>query len=124
MQIWYRQSSYFTRFWTAFEAISEWSGIFGYEDTVINPEIQEFPGTRGYQRSIYGPFLQGNFDYEEVDPVPIHGDEDMAWFGIGPLIPPPVIPPPPPPPPVQHWGQFHMLYPAYGRLSANSLSFL
>ncbi|KAJ7870773.1 carbohydrate esterase family 1 and carbohydrate-binding module family 1 protein [Mycena olivaceomarginata] len=107
MQIWYGQSNYFTGFWTtyAFETISEWSGIFGYEDTVSNPEIQEFPGTRGYQKSIYGPFLQGNFAYEEVDPVPIHGDEVMAWFGIGPLIPPPVIPPPPLPPPVQHWGQ-------------------
>ncbi|KAJ7300692.1 carbohydrate esterase family 1 and carbohydrate-binding module family 1 protein [Mycena albidolilacea] len=85
MQIWYGESNAFTEFWTiySFESLSEWSGIFGYEATESNPEIQQFPGTRGYQKSIYGPLLQGVFAYDEVDPVPIHGDEDMAWFGIG-----------------------------------------
>ncbi|KAJ6563347.1 acetyl xylan esterase [Mycena vulgaris] len=85
--VWYGETNYYNSFW----AISEWAGIFGYDTNEY--QVQQFSG---YEKSIYGPFMQGIFDYDEVDPLPIHGDEDMAWFGIDPSLAPPVRPPPPP----------------------------
>ncbi|KAJ6559850.1 Alpha/Beta hydrolase protein [Mycena capillaripes] len=102
IQVWYGETNFFNSFLTTYglQSLEEWTGIFGYD--TFDPQVK---GYEGYQKSIYGSSVQGIFSFDEVDPVPIHGDEDMAWFGIDPSLAPPVLPPPPPPPPVQHFGQ-------------------
>ncbi|KAF7337087.1 Carbohydrate esterase family 1 and carbohydrate-binding module family 1 protein [Mycena venus] len=101
ISVWYGETNFFNAYLTSYglQSLEEWAGIFEYDTN----EYQAL-GFNGYQKQIYGPNLQTNFDYDEVDPLPVHGDEDMAWFGIDPSLAPPVLPPPPPPPPVQHFG--------------------
>ncbi|KAJ7458142.1 carbohydrate esterase family 1 and carbohydrate-binding module family 1 protein [Mycena latifolia] len=99
VQVWYSSD---TSFWTsyAFRAILEWSSILGCDTLGGSFEWLDYPT---YTKFVYT--CMQTIMANEADPVPTHGDEDMAWFGIDPSLAPPVNPPPPPLPPVQHWGQ-------------------
>ncbi|KAJ6592915.1 esterase PHB depolymerase-domain-containing protein, partial [Mycena capillaripes] len=103
VQVWYSNE---TSFWTeyAFRAVLEMSTMLGVDTLYEAPQWGNYPT---YTKLIYGASFQGLYlifsIHTSADPVPVHEDEDIAWFGIGPPVPLP--PPPPPPPPVQHWGQ-------------------
>ncbi|KAJ6618055.1 Alpha/Beta hydrolase protein, partial [Mycena sp. CBHHK59/15] len=56
IQVWYGETNYYDSFWSSYglASLSEWAGIFGYDTNEY--QVKEYPG---YQKSIYGPFLQG-----------------------------------------------------------------
>ncbi|KAJ6450368.1 carbohydrate esterase family 1 and carbohydrate-binding module family 1 protein [Mycena sanguinolenta] len=63
------------------EEIKEWAGIFGYDADAPTQVIENDP-LPGYNKSIYGPSLQGILAQGVGHTVPIQGDQDMIWFGF------------------------------------------
>ncbi|KAJ7271480.1 hypothetical protein C8J57DRAFT_1507388 [Mycena rebaudengoi] len=98
VRVWYSSE---TSFWTsyAFRAILEWSSILGCDILGGGFEWLTYPTYSKFVSPLLAKYISPVLD-DEADPVPTHGDEDMAWFGIDlSLAQPPVIHPPPPLPP-------------------------
>ncbi|KAK3106760.1 hypothetical protein LTR53_018123, partial [Teratosphaeriaceae sp. CCFEE 6253] len=72
------------------ETVKEWTGVFGYD--YQSPDSVEANSPKsGYTRDVWGvstanPLgtVQGIYAVNVGHTVPIDGDEDMKWFGLGP----------------------------------------
>lgn len=70
------------------ETVDEWTGVFGYDPE--SPEkVEANSPEAGYTRDIWGvtdenPLgtVQGIYAVDVGHTVPMHGDEDMKWFGL------------------------------------------
>ncbi|KAK4923632.1 hypothetical protein LTR49_009187 [Elasticomyces elasticus] len=72
------------------ETVKEWTGVFGYDYTSPDTIKADFPKS-GYTTDIWGvdsanPLgtVQGIYAVNVGHTVPIDGDQDMQWFGLGP----------------------------------------
>lgn len=72
------------------ESVKEWTGVFGYDYTAPD-ETQADSPSAGYTTDIWGvsdanPLgtVQGIYAVGVGHTVPIDGDQDMKWFGLGP----------------------------------------
>ncbi|KAK0890565.1 hypothetical protein LTR02_014607 [Friedmanniomyces endolithicus] len=72
------------------ETVKEWTGVLGYDWTKPQTVKANFPKS-GYTTDIWGvdsanPLgtVQGIYALNVGHTVPIDGDQDMQWFGLGP----------------------------------------
>ncbi|TKA66202.1 hypothetical protein B0A55_08629 [Friedmanniomyces simplex] len=72
------------------ETVKEWTGVLGYDWTKPQTVKANFPKS-GYTTDIWGadsanPLgkVQGIYAINVGHTVPIDGDQDMQWFGLGP----------------------------------------
>lgn len=72
------------------ETVKEWTGVFGFDYTQPDKVEADFPSS-GYTTDIWGvteanPLgtVQGIYAINVGHTVPIDGDQDMQWFGLGP----------------------------------------
>jgi acetylxylan esterase len=72
------------------ETVKEWTGVFGFDYTQPDKVEADFP-LSGYTTDIWGvttanPLgtVQGIYALNVGHTVPIDGDQDMQWFGLGP----------------------------------------
>nr|QBA31203.1 acetyl esterase precursor [Evansstolkia leycettana] len=64
-----------------YETCKQWAGVFGYNYDSPQQTINNDPEAN-YQTTIWGPNLQGIFATGVGHTVPIHGTQDMEWFGF------------------------------------------
>ena len=72
------------------ETVKEWTGVFGFDYTQPDKVEADFPMS-GYTTDIWGvtganPLgtVQGIYAINVGHTVPIDGNQDMQWFGLGP----------------------------------------
>lgn len=64
-----------------YEECKQWAGVFGYDYN--NPQqVEQNTPEANYQTTIWGPNLQGIYATGVGHTVPIHGQQDMEWFGF------------------------------------------
>ncbi|EAL85420.1 hypothetical protein KXX16_005429 [Aspergillus fumigatus] len=64
-----------------YETCKQWAGVFGYNYNSPQSTQSNTPQAN-YQTTIWGPNLQGIFATGVGHTVPIHGEQDMEWFGF------------------------------------------
>jgi acetylxylan esterase len=64
-----------------YETCKQWAGVFGYNYDSPVSTLANTPGTN-YQTTNWGPNLQGIYATGVGHTVPIHGTQDMEWFGF------------------------------------------
>ena len=64
-----------------YEEIKQWTGLWGY--SAIAQENQTDTPLPGYTTHVYGDNVQGVWAQGVGHPVPVNGDQDMEWFGLG-----------------------------------------
>ena len=67
------------------ETVKQWAGVFGYPYPAAN--ITKNKPQNDYETDDFGPRLQGIYATGVGHTVPIHGSDDMAFFGLVSLIP-------------------------------------
>lgn len=64
-----------------FETMKQWTNVFGYNYNA--PQIVEVNNPQsGYNRTIWGPDVEGIYAQGVGHTVPINGTQDMIWFGF------------------------------------------
>ncbi|RAL15301.1 putative acetyl xylan esterase [Aspergillus homomorphus CBS 101889] len=64
-----------------YETVKQWAGVFGYNyDAPARTEANT--PQYNYVTTVWGDKLQGIYATGVGHTVPIHGDQDMAWFGF------------------------------------------
>ncbi|KAK3905768.1 major facilitator superfamily domain-containing protein [Staphylotrichum tortipilum] len=63
------------------ETLKQWAGVFGYTYGQPQQTIANTPAS-SWTEYIYGPNLVGVYGTGITHNIPIHGENDMAWFGI------------------------------------------
>jgi acetylxylan esterase len=63
------------------ETCKQWAGVFGYNYNSPQQVISNDPQSQ-YFTTIWGPNLQGIYAIGVGHTVPIHGPQDMEWFGF------------------------------------------
>ncbi|CEJ62219.1 Putative Acetylxylan esterase A [Penicillium brasilianum] len=64
-----------------YETCKQWAGVFGYSYDSPESTLANTPDTN-YQTTNWGPKLQGIYATGVGHTVPIHGTQDMEWFGF------------------------------------------
>ncbi|OCL10988.1 carbohydrate esterase family 1 protein [Glonium stellatum] len=63
------------------ETMKQWCGVFGYSYDSPASTKQNTPQSQ-YTTTTYGPMVQGIYATGVGHTVPIHGSQDMQWFGF------------------------------------------
>ena len=63
------------------ETIKQWCGVFGCDPNKPSATLRDAP-SKGYTTSRYGGQLEGIFNPAVGHNLPVHGDNDMKWFGL------------------------------------------
>ncbi|RHZ61550.1 uncharacterized protein CDV56_108851 [Aspergillus thermomutatus] len=62
------------------ETCKQWAGVFGYDYGAPHTVVENTPEAN-YETTTWGDKLQGIYATGVGHTVPIHGDQDMIWFG-------------------------------------------
>ncbi|KAE8353516.1 alpha/beta-hydrolase [Aspergillus coremiiformis] len=63
------------------ETCKQWAGVFGYNYDAP-PSKQANAPEANYETTVWGPNVQGVFATGVSHNFPIHGEQDMKWFGF------------------------------------------